>query len=84
MSLAPRNSVSTVSLFAEASSDPAVIAAMNNAYTRACKMLHDRGQPAVVQEIIAARIVVIAKSGERDPGRICERVLKGLGLQSDQ
>ena len=84
MSPMPRNSVSTVSLFAEASSDPAMIDAMSSAYARACKMLHDRGQPALVQEVIAARIVMIAKSGERDPRRICERVLKGLGLQSDQ
>jgi hypothetical protein len=76
--------VSALALFAQASSDPAAVDAMNNAYAKACKMLHDRGQPALVQEIIAARIVVIAKSGERDPGRICAQVLSGLGLRADQ
>ncbi len=36
-------------------------------------MLHDKGQPALVQEVIARRIVEIAKTGERDSNRICER-----------
>ena len=47
-------------------------------------MLHDKGQPALVQEVIARRIIEIAKAGERDPNRICERVLADLGLQRDQ
>lgn len=46
-------------------------------------MLHDKGQPALVQEVIARRIVEIAKAGERDPNKICQRVLTDLGLQRD-
>ncbi len=57
---------------------------MNNAYGKACRMLHDKGQPALVQEVIARRIVEIAKAGERDPNKICDRVLADLGLQRDQ
>ena len=61
-----------------------MIEAMNSAYGKACRMLHDKGQPAVVQEVIARRIAEIAKAGERDPNKICERVLADLGLQRDQ
>ena len=57
---------------------------MNSAYGKACRRLHDKGQPALVQEVIAQRIVEIAKAGERDPNKICERVLADLGLQRDQ
>jgi hypothetical protein len=60
-----------------------MVEAMNKAYGLACRMLHDKGQPRVVQEIIAARIVEMVRSGERDPVRISERVLASLGLQSD-
>jgi hypothetical protein len=76
-------SVPIAPTFSAASSDPAAIDIMNAAYAKACRLLHDRGQPTVVQEIIAARIARIAKSGERDPNRICERVLMDLGLQAD-
>ena len=71
-------------VFREASSDPRMIEVMNSAYGKACRRLHDKGQPALVQEVIAQRIVEIAKAGERDPNKICERVLADLGLQRDQ
>jgi hypothetical protein len=32
-----------------------------------------------VQEIIAARIIAAAKTGERDPDRLCENALAALG-----
>ena len=57
---------------------------MDIAYAKACKMLHDKGQPALVQEVIARRIMEIVKAGERDPDRICQRVMADLGFQRDQ
>ena len=77
-------SATSVPVFVEASSDPNVVDVMHKAYAKACRMLHDKGQPALVQEVIARRIVEIAKTGERDPNRICQRVLADLGLQRDQ
>ena len=56
---------------------------MGMAYAKACRMLHDKGQPAVVQEVMAARIINVVKAGERDPDRICQRVMAELGLQHD-
>jgi len=55
---------------------------MGEAYDQARKMLHDRGQPDVVQEIIAKRIIDIAATGERDPDELARRALDALGLKS--
>ena len=72
-----------VSPFSQASSDARLVGVMDIAYAKACKMLHDKGQPAVVQEVMAARIIKIVNAGERDPDRICQRVMADLGLQRD-
>jgi hypothetical protein len=42
---------------------------MGEAFDAACADLHDDGQPALVREIIAKRIIEAAKTGERDPVR---------------
>ena len=63
-----------------ASFSPEMTQAMGEAYDRACKSLRDKGQPDVVQAVIAQRIIAIAKTGERDPDQICGRVLKSFGL----
>ena len=54
---------------------------LDAAFEAACKMLHDTGQPAIVREIIAQRIIAAASRGERDLTRLrdaglagCERV----------
>ena len=47
---------------------------MGQAYDKA------RGQPAIVNEIIARRIIEIAKTGERDPDELCERMLSAFGM----
>jgi hypothetical protein len=77
-------SATNVAVFLEASSDPKLIDVMHSAYGKACRMLHDKGQPLLVQEVIARRIVKIAETGEHDPNRICQRVMVDLGLQRDQ
>jgi hypothetical protein len=54
---------------------PEAVQAMDAAYDKLHKKLYDGGQPRVVSEIIAKRIIEIAAHGERDPNKICERVL---------
>jgi hypothetical protein len=54
---------------------------MGEAYDMVCKELHDRGQPDIVKDIIAKRIIEIGKTGERDAKRICERAMLDLGLR---
>ena len=55
---------------------------MGKAFDRACHSLHDIGQPDLVREIIAKRIVEVARDGERDPDELCVRALKALGFSS--
>jgi hypothetical protein len=64
----------------DGSFDPDTTRAMGEAFDRARKQLHDRGQPDVVQEIIARRIIDIARTGERDPDTMCKRALAAFGI----
>ena len=71
-----------VTLFQETAFEPEVVAVLAEAYERARKSLHDKGQPDIVQEIIAQRIIAEAKAGERDPEKLCETALKALGTKA--
>jgi hypothetical protein len=55
---------------------------MGEAFEAARKKLHSRGQPQIVYETIAARIIAAASKGERDPVRLCNAGL--VGLQHDR
>ena len=57
--------------------DPEAIAAMGEALEAAVKALQDAGQPDMVREVIAGRIVSAARFGERDPVRLREAALRG-------
>ena len=59
--------------------DPDTIKLMGEAFDKARKSLHDTGQPFVVNEIIARRIIALVSQGERDPNKLCEDALKALG-----
>ena len=61
--------------FDSASFDADTVRAMGLAYRRALRELHDKGQPKVVLEVIANRIIDAAKAGERDSGTLCEIAL---------
>ncbi len=54
----------------EAAFDDAATRAMGEAFDAVCKSLHDKGQPDVVYEVIARRIIDAARKGERDPARL--------------
>jgi hypothetical protein len=58
--------------------------AMSEAFDRACHCLYDLGQPDLVREIIARRIIEVARRGERDPDELCERALQALGFGKRQ
>jgi hypothetical protein len=66
--------------FQDGAFDPDITSAMGEAFDRPCKSLHDMGQPDIVKEIIAKRIVEVARTGERDPVQLCERALAALGF----
>jgi hypothetical protein len=55
---------------------PEAIGAMSEAYEAALKELQDTGQPNVMREVIAGRIIVAATFGERDPVRLRKAALR--------
>jgi hypothetical protein len=76
----PFVSSNIVPFLKEGSFDPNAVRAMGEAFDKARKLLHDRGQPGIVQEIIAKRIIEIARTGERNPDKMCQQVLAALGF----
>jgi hypothetical protein len=58
--------------------DDGVTQILGEAFDSACKELHDAGQPALVYEVIAKRIIDAAKNGERDPVQLRNIGLAGL------
>jgi hypothetical protein len=58
--------------------DPEAVTAVNKAYDLVCQTLQNIGQPEVDREIIAARILQAAESGERDANKLCQRAIHGL------
>jgi hypothetical protein len=59
--------------------DPDATHAMGEAYDKVCASLHDVGQPNIVREVIANLIIEEASKGERDPARLCAKVLMAFG-----
>jgi hypothetical protein len=60
--------------------DVEAMALLAQAFHQTCAALHDRGQPIIVHEIIARRIIELAGRGERDPDRLCIATLASLGF----
>jgi hypothetical protein len=54
---------------------------MSDAYDRAIEDVHGFGRPnKIVENLIAARIIALTNSGERDPKQLCERALAACGF----
>ena len=66
------------SLVAPGEFDPEALEVMVKAFDAAYKALDDSGQPKIVLEIIAERIVEAASRGERDPVRLVKAALPWL------
>ena len=56
---------------------------MGIAFERACRSLHDKGQPDLVRELVAERIIQLANEGERDPSALCAKALKAFGIEAE-
>ena len=66
-------------LLREASFGPDEISQMTAAYEQALQALKlvDRNDP--ITEILAKKIIEVARSGEHDPTQICSRAIQELG-----
>jgi hypothetical protein len=62
--------------------DDLAMKVMGDAFDAACRALRDTGQPDVVQEVMAQRIVVAARNGERDAKRLRDAALAALPQRS--
>ena len=60
--------------------DPEAVKCMSAALDLVLRELHDKGQPKVVREVLAKRIVELAAIGERDVKQLCKTVLSEVGL----
>jgi hypothetical protein len=67
-------------LATEAAFEPDDIARLVSAYEITLQLLRltDRTDP--VTEIVAKKIIEVHQAGERDPPRICHRVVEELGI----
>jgi len=63
--------------------DDRVTEIMGEAFDSACKEPHDTGQPPIVYEVIAKRIVDAARGGERDVMRLRNVGLAALRPEGD-
>ena len=65
--------------------EPADIEVMSDAYNKAMEDIYGFRRPnKIVVEIIATRIINLAKGGERDPDRLRERALAACGFNLDR
>jgi len=67
-------------LLREASFDQPEISRMTRAYEAALALLRPKDQTDAVKEVVARKIIEVARTGEHDPSRICARALQELGL----
>jgi hypothetical protein len=58
--------------------DPETLAVLDEAFDSAFEALDDMGQPKMVLEILAQRIIDAASRGERDPVRLVKAALPWL------
>jgi hypothetical protein len=70
---------SIVPYLRDAAFDPDAIRIMSLAYDEARKSLHDKGQPEIVCELIATRIIAFAAKGERNPEKLVDAALQLFG-----
>jgi hypothetical protein len=64
----------------DVSFDDEAMRAMGEAYDQACVALGNFGIAVTVREIIAKRIIEVAKTGERDPSSLYRQALKTLDI----
>jgi hypothetical protein len=62
----------------DAAFDPSAVRAMSIALEEVCRALQVNGDQRA-REAMAVRIIELARRGERDPGRLRDRVLREAG-----
>ena len=58
------------------------IEAMRLAFHKACAILQLSDEDDAITELVAEKIIALAKTGESDPERLCSQALDGLSERS--
>ena len=66
--------------FSNEAFDPDVLKAMSAAYEKACVTIKTGPHADVAREIVAKRIIGLARQGYSDADKLCAEALKELGL----
>ena len=61
--------------------DPETINAMSGAFDEVCQILKVNGNVRE-REVVATRIIELARRGERDPAQLRDRVLRDAGSEN--
>ena len=72
----PRN----IPFFDAASIRQESVRIIGEAYDTAVIELHDLGQPALVNELLAKRIIELVTKGHRNPKQVSDQVLLDVGI----
>ena len=64
----------------DVSFDDIAMRAMGAAFDQACDALGNFGTSVTAREIVAKRIIEVAKTGERNPSNFYRQALKTLGV----
>jgi hypothetical protein len=79
------SSAQVFQLFRAAAFDPEGVERLCAAYDFATSRLHDGDRrPAIVNEVIAQRIIALAEKGEQDPIVLAKSALQALGFDPDK
>jgi hypothetical protein len=63
--------------------DPESVTVLSTAYANALNVLGGRGQIPMAQQVVAKRIIAVARRGELDPDRLCKAALDTLREPGD-
>jgi tartrate dehydratase beta subunit/fumarate hydratase class I family protein len=72
-----------VPLLRDSAFEPDDIKVMSAALDEVCDTLHLTDRAKAAREVIAERIIELARRGERSPTRLRDRVLKETGLDGE-
>ena len=62
----------------EAAFEPEAVQAIAGAFEEACRKLGLAERTDPLRDIVASKVLEVARTGERDPVRLCERALKEI------
>ena len=68
-------------LLAQSSFDPEDISRMTAAYEECLRLLKLANRADPITELVAKHIIEVARTGERDPSKICALTLERIGIQ---